>query len=174
MTGKKMHIVLIGMPASGKTTLFRHLTQLGYIQGYDTDDVIQLHTLLEETCTPSEFYDGERDKIVHWLSDTSHFPKRTIIATGGSIVHRPESIEAFRKLPNVNIIWLYTPYTVIEKRLGDWKSRGIVMPPSITTLRELFQFREPLYRSYADFIINTDTMTIDECASSICRYTGCK
>ena len=167
-----MHFVLIGMPASGKTTLCRHIAQHEHISGYDTDDIIQLHTLLEETCTPSEFYDSERDKIVQWLSDTSNFPKHTIIATGGSIVHRPESIEAFRKLPNVNIIWLYTPYTVIEKRLGDWKSRGIVLPPPIKSLKELFQFREPLYRSYADFIIDTDTMKIDDCASSILsRYT---
>ena len=163
-----MHIVLIGMPASGKTTLCRHLAQHGHISGYDTDDVIELRTMVEETCTPSEFYDSERDKIIQWLSDTSHFPKCSIIATGGSIVHRPESIEAFqKKLPNVHIIWLYTPYTVIEKRLGDWKSRGIVMPPSVTTLRDLFQFREPLYRKYADFTINTDTMAIDECASFI-------
>ena len=162
-----MHIILIGMPASGKSTLFRHLTQHENISGYDTDDIIQLQTLVEETRTPSEFYDNERDKIVQWLSDTSDFPKHSIIATGGSVVHRPETVEAFQKLPNPKILWLYTPYTAIEKRLGDWKSRGIVMPPSIETLKELFQFREPLYRKYADLTINTDTMAIDECASFI-------
>lgn len=166
-----MCVVLIGMPSSGKTTLFHHLTNSVNITGYDTDDVICLHHLVGSTHTASDFYDAEMQNIIQWLSETP-FSKHTVLATGGSVVHRSQTMDALRNIPNVVVIWLYAPFPVIEKRLGDWKTRGIVMPPNVTTLNGLFAYREPLYRAHADVILDTSIKTIDECASEITRYAG--
>ena len=150
-----MLVFLIGMPSSGKSTI----SQL--LGGCDTDDIIDLHQLAADSITPDEFYDREMKRILAWLTPDL----QDIVATGGSIVHRQATMDAIRQIGTV--VWLYAPLPTLEQRLGDWTTRGIIMPEGIHTLRELFAFREPLYSMNSDIMMNTSIMTVEECAAEI-------
>ena len=54
----------------------------------------------------------------------------------------------------------------IKKRIGDIKSRGVVLTNG-TTVDDIFKERKPLYEKYADIRINCDNLTAEECVEKI-------
>tara|TARA_B110000261_G_C13096881_1_gene362318 strand:+ start:8121 stop:8609 length:489 start_codon:yes stop_codon:yes gene_type:complete len=147
---------LIGMPASGKSTLCKACA------GIDTDDIIDLHQLLPRCLNPDEFYTAEANAIINFIENNT---VTGVIATGGSVVHRKETMSAMQN--NGTIIWLYCPLEVIQKRLGDYSTRGIVMPDGITTLEDLYHNRMGLYAKYADIQLDTSKHSMEECVKII-------
>ena len=67
----------------------------------------------------------------------------------GNVISKDEAMKHFSYTLDCTIVFLDTPYDVICKRLGDWSTRGIVVPPG-NTLKTLYNQRWDLYKYYAD------------------------
>lgn len=158
------NLILIGMPGAGKSVVGKRVAErLGY-PFLDLDDVIQTteqRTLREliETHGFDEFLEIEA-RYARELDC-----RRSVIATGGSVVYRPDAMEALKALGTV--IYLSVPLAVLKKRLADLRQRGVVIAKG-RTIRDLFHERTPLYEQYADVTVKTTgSMTVDNVASEI-------
>lgn len=149
------NIVLTGMPASGKSTVGVLLAKVAGYDFTDSDLVIQRRTgrKLSEIID-SEGIDGflsiEEDVNI----SLAHSTFSSVIATGGSAVYGREAMEAFREAGDI-IVWLDVPFAILEKRLSDIESRGVVLREG-QTLRSLYEERVPLYEEFADFSVKEE------------------
>ena len=156
------NIILIGMPAAGKSTVGVLLAKrLGY-KFLDSDLLIQEkeERLLKEIIAAEGLkgFLAIEEKINREI-DTS----RTVIAPGGSVIYGPSAMEHFKKIGTV--VYLKISYGELEKRLGNLVDRGVALKDGMT-LRDLYNERIPLYERYADITVDetgkTPGQTVDE------------
>lgn len=159
------NITLIGMPGSGKSTVGVLLAKaLGY--GFlDTDLTIQqregalLQDILNERGI-ERFLDAEEAAI------RSVICEHTVIAPGGSAVCREGAIGHLKSLGPV--IYLSVTSEELARRLNNISRRGIAMAPG-QTLRDIYDYRAPLYEKYADRIVDVGTQSLEETVSAVLR-----
>ena len=152
----KDNIVLIGMPGAGKSTVGVVLAKrLGY-RFVDSDLVIQdrydklLHELIEEHGVEG-FWRIEEEV------NASLTPRRSVIATGGSVIYGPRAMEHLREIGTV--VYLKLPLEAVADRLGDLNARGVTLMPG-QTLAGLYAERVPLYERYAHEVVDCQGMRI--------------
>lgn len=153
-----MNIILIGMPGCGKSTvgvLLAKALQYGFI---DCDLLIQQRckTSLQniiDTKGLSQFLKEEEATLLTIEDDCS------IVATGGSAVYSHKAMEHLKK--NGIVVYLSLPFSDIESRLTNIKTRGVAMDKS-TTLSQLYNERCPLYQKYADVTIDAHGLDIEQ------------
>lgn len=147
---KDNNIVLIGMPGVGKSTIGVILAKVLSLDFLDTDVYIQS----EEGRALQEIIDREGLKRFCELEERyviSVTKRGSVIATGGSVVY---SDLAMRHLKSQGIVLhLYLPVHLLEKRLTNFITRGVVKKCAQTFI-ELYNERMPLYEQYADSTIN--------------------
>ena len=120
----KTNLVLIGMPASGKSTVGVVLAKVIGYDFIDTDILIQrsekkrLSQIIEDVGV-----DGflQVENRVNASVEADH----CVIATGGSAVYGEEAMRHFRKIGH--IIYLKVDYETIRKRLRSIKQRGVAL-----------------------------------------------
>ena len=160
---KADNLILIGMPASGKSTIGVILAKILGYDFIDTDLLIQktvgkrLPKIIEQ-----EGIDGfiriENDICKCLQADHS------VIATGGSVVYGEEAMRHFQSLGH--IIYLQVDYETLAKRLQDIRQRGVVLREG-QTLHELYDVRTKLYEQYADVTIFEGDRNIERIVGSI-------
>lgn len=162
---KSDNIVLIGMPASGKSTVGVILAKLLGYDFIDADLLIQRREgrLLSEIIR-DEGLDGflaiEND--VCRCINASH----AVIATGGSAVYGEE---AMRHLGEIGwIVWLNADFETIRGRLSDIRGRGVVLRDG-QTLEALYEERAILYRRWADLTVNEDGQGLEATVEAVRR-----
>ena len=174
------HIILIGMPACGKSTVgVLAAKTLGY-RFIDSDLVIQerdgrrLHRIIREEGQEG-FLKIEEEVNLTLGNDTASAASAVpavpaVIATGGSAVYSPAAMEHFKRIGTV--VYLRLSFETVEKRLGNFTHRGVVMPEGYT-LRDLYNERCALYERYADVIIDEgQTDRIGDVLDALCaRFT---
>ena len=71
------------------------------------------------------------------------------------------------------VVYLRLSFEAVQKRLGNFTHRGVVMPAGYT-LRDLYDERTALYETYADIIIDeSQTDRIGDVLQAICsRFDG--
>lgn len=157
------NITLIGMPGSGKSTLGVLLAKTLGFGFVDTDLVIQqregdlLQNILDKVGTEA-FLDLEADAICSVDCD------KTVIAPGGSVICRERGIEHLRSLGPV--VYLRIPCDVLEKRIHNMGSRGIAFRPG-ETLKDIYDYRTPLYEKYADIVVDGDKGSLEETLAAV-------
>jgi shikimate kinase len=150
MTQMRDNITLIGMPASGKSTVGVLLAKrLGY-SFVDVDIVIQekegklLKEIIAE-CGDDGFLAVE-NKVNKELQ-VNH----SVIAPGGSVIYGKEAMEHLKKISIV--VYLKLSLDDVTERLGNLVDRGVVLKDGMT-LKDLYEERVPYYESYADITID--------------------
>lgn len=150
----KNNIILIGMPAAGKSTVGVLLAKsLGY-RFLDTDILIQEKTgrLLHEIITAEgldRFLEIENEVL------TGLNTKSTVIATGGSAVYSADAMTHLKEIGYV--IYLKIGFKSLTERLGDYVNRGVVLRPNMT-LYDLYRERTALYEKYADTTVDEERL----------------
>ncbi len=157
------NIILIGMPAVGKSTIGVLLAKTLILSFTDTDLLIQekykksLCDIINENGTKA-FLDIEEDVI---LNSDFH---NSVIATGGSAVYGENAMKKLKA--SGKVIYLDLSLEEIRKRIGDIKSRGVVLTKG-TTVEDIFNDRKALYEKYADIKIDCNNLTAEECVEKI-------
>lgn len=159
------NIVLIGMPAVGKSTVGVVVAKrLGY-EFVDTDLLIQKQEkrLLKEIIE-QEGNDGflAIENQVNRDLDVEN----AVIAPGGSIVYCEEAMEHYKKTGTV--VYLKVSYETIDRRIQNAKSRGVVLKEG-QTLKDLYEERVCLFEKYADYTICEDGLTIEETIGNVLK-----
>ena len=146
----KSNLTLIGMPGAGKSTTGIILAKnlgMGFI---DTDVLIQINrqkTLQQILDESGHLALREiEEKEILKLNIENH-----VIATGGSAVYSPKAMDHLKNISTV--IFLEVDFDVLEKRIHNFKTRGIAKAEN-QTFEALFHERGRLYRQYADRTID--------------------
>lgn len=165
-----MNLVLIGYRGTGKSTVARLLAATLGWERVDTDELIEQATgreIREIFATDGEaaFRDLESQAIKGCAGR-----RRTVIATGGGAVLRPENRHALRE--SGRLVWLTAPPSVIIGRLREDPGTASRRPPltSADGLDEILRVlaeREPVYRSCADLTIDTQGRSPQEVTETI-------
>ncbi len=150
MKGKWNNITLIGMPASGKSTVGVLLAKrLGY-RFIDSDLLIQE----QEGCLLKEIIASRG--LQGFLEVENQVNRdiaggRAVIAPGGSVVYCREAMEHLSSIGT--IVYLKLSYEELTLRLSNLTDRGVALRPGMT-LRDLYEERVPLYEKYADITVD--------------------
>lgn len=159
------NLILIGMPASGKSTLGVILAKTIGMSFVDTDLLIQEKegTLLQDIidANGNEYFRKIEEYVLRGLDVDNH-----VISTGGSAIYYPKAIEHFRK--NGTVIYIEVPFEEIERRLNNISTRGITLAPG-QTLKDLYDERIPLYEKYADVTLKSEQMSVEQSVESLVK-----
>jgi len=152
-------ITLIGMPASGKSTIGKILAKkLGW-DFVDLDDLIKEKTgksydeILEK--------DGEKKllDLENQLTLELDFKnsKGIIFSPGGSIIYSP--VAMLKMINETRIIHLELPLSEIEKRLKDRLIKGGIVGLKEKGLKRLFEERDLVYIKIANDTIKAHNLS---------------
>ncbi len=161
----KKNIVLIGMPAVGKSTVGVLLAKRLGFSFVDTDIVIQaaegrtLQEIIE--ADGLEHFMAVEENRVKALSCKSH-----VIATGGSVVYSEKAMASLAS--GGTIIYLDLGMESLKQRLKDIRSRGVVMEPK-ETIEGLYERRRPLYNRWASLTVNCSDLTPGDVVEKIMK-----
>ncbi len=159
------NIILIGMPGSGKSTVGVLAAKALGFDFIDTDLTLQqregalLQNILNERGT-EVFLDLEERAIC------SVECKNAVISPGGSCVCRELSMAHLKSMGR--IVYLDLPLQELEARLNNISTRGIAMEPG-QTLSEVYDYRTPLYRKWADITVDCAGQSLEETVSAVLR-----
>ncbi|MCD7838916.1 MAG: shikimate kinase [Clostridiales bacterium] len=159
------NIVLVGMPASGKSTIGVILAKELKYRFTDTDLVLQEAT--DQTLVEIIAQRG-LDGFLQLENDTvaALEARRSVIATGGSVIYGREAMEHLKA--NGVVVYIQPRYEVIQSRLTNITTRGVAMREG-ETLYDLFRERTPLYERYADVTLEADGLTTEQAVQAIIR-----
>lgn len=165
---KKGNITLIGMPASGKSSVGVVLAKKLGKRFVDTDLMIQERygKLLKELI--AEHGDAGFRRIEEEVN-ASIDVENSVISPGGSVIYGERAMEHLKK--NSVVVYLELSYTAIRSRIGDLKERGVTLQEG-QTLKDLYLERVPLYEKYADITVNEMKKSLSRIIEEICEKMG--
>lgn len=160
------NIVLIGMPACGKSTIGVILAKTLGMNFIDTDLIIQQREcrLLQDiidTDGLEKFLDIECDAILSVNADNS------IISTGGSAVFRSRAMEHLKK--NGTVVFINTSLQALKKRLKNIKTRGIAAKKG-EAIEQIYEKRLPLYEKYADLTLDVSDESVEKSVERLVEF----
>lgn len=146
------NVVLIGMPGVGKSTIGVLLAKALSRDFVDTDVLIQvLEGRMLQRIIDTEGMDAFRAlEERHVLAIDC---RNSVVATGGSVVYSTPAMQHLRQ--GGLLVHLSLPLPLLEQRLTDIGSRGLVIDPG-QTIADLYAERQPLYRHYADVTVECE------------------
>lgn len=160
------NLILIGMPAVGKSTLGVVLAKRIGFGFTDTDLLIQsgegkgLSNIIHDQGI-EEFCDLEATYVQQLKI------RKTVIATGGSVVYRDSAMGHLKNLGC--IVFLDIRLRELEKRLKEIDARGVVHMPG-QTIDQIYDERRPLYQRYADITVDCTHKSLEETLKSVISH----
>lgn len=152
---RKRNLSLVGPMGAGKSTIGRLLAkELGLIFK-DSDRVIEERTgasipLIFELEGEGGFREREQQAIAELMQE-----RGLVLATGGGAVLRPENRATL--VSGSTVVYLHTSVEHQLERTARDRNRPLLQTENPRqVLEDLLKIREPLYRSVADIIIETD------------------
>lgn len=163
MNQARSNVVLIGMPGSGKSTVGVIFAKQSSRDFMDTDVVIQaLEGRSLQDIVDRDGYMALRrieERALLKISVHNH-----VIATGGSAVYS-EAAMAHLKAQGV-VVFLDTDLPVLSARIRNFGTRGLARSPG-QNLEDLYRERLPLYRKYADLVVDCGNLTHEAISAKI-------
>lgn len=156
-------VTLIGMAGAGKSTVGRAVAErLGWAY-VDTDHLIE-STYGARLQDVTDALDKERFLDVEARVIQSLRMQRAVLATGGSVVYRPEAMRYLTSLGPV--VFLDVPLPLILERISRKPDRGLAIAPG-QTVEDLFREREALYRQWATCRVAAGDIDVSETANAV-------
>ena len=168
MINQSNNIFLIGPMASGKTTIGRKLAKKTSKKFYDSDKEITKSTgakisLIFEIEGDSGFRKRET-KIISKLV----LLKNIVLSTGGGTILVEENRNMLAE--NGIIVYLKSSARKIFNRTFEDKSRPLLQGNDrLSKIKEILNEREPIYKSLANEIIDTDNFVAEEIIQEILK-----
>lgn len=157
------NIVLIGMPASGKSTCGVLAAKALLKNFFDTDLLIQnienkrLQEIIDEK--GNDYFEKAEENAVLSLDIIG-----TVIATGGSVIYSEKAMAHLKSLGK--IIYLHLDFDTMKKRLKNITTRGVVLKDGYS-LEDMYKERLELYKKYADETIVCDALSVEQTVEAI-------
>jgi len=164
--------VLVGPPASGKSTVMRHLARHLGVEGRDTDaDVeaaagVSVATIFAEQGEPA-FRELERDAVAAALAGHPG-----VLSLGGGAVLDPDTrdrLAAYAAAGGV-VVFLDVSRAHAARRLRGDTSRPLLAGDAMTRWDTLMTARRPLYEAVATLRLTTDAAGPRRVVEEIARH----
>jgi shikimate kinase len=169
----KQHIVLIGLPGSGKTTVGGLVAKQLRVSFVDVDSVIERRegrpiTMIFAEKGEPVFRELERKEMEAVLAN-----EPAIIAPGGGWAAQPGAVEGAKT--RAWVIYLRTRADTAAQRAGPEGTRPLLMggESPVERMRQLIKEREPAY-AQAHEKIDTDKKTAAQVAADVVRLAQTK
>jgi shikimate kinase len=168
----RRHIILIGLPGAGKTSVGRRVAELLGARFRDLDaDIVDaagadIATIFRER-GEAAFRDLERAAMARALDDDAH-----VIAAGGGWAAQPGNLTATAERALV-VLLACTPEVAVE-RLAGTHDRPLLEPDPHGALRALAAARSPSY-AWAEATVETvrhDVETVAREVAALARSRG--
>ncbi len=164
------NIFLIGPVGAGKSTIGKQLAKELKLEFVDSDDMIEkkcgvdinwIFDLEGEAC----FRNREREVIAEILVEKQNI----VLATGGGAINNPDTRSLLSSRGKV----VYLEATIeqqLQRTTKDTTRPLLRVDDKETVLRELMVEREPLYRSIADVVVETNGATVKNIVNKISTF----
>lgn len=164
-----MNIVLTGMPASGKTTVSKLLSEKLNLKLVDTDEEIvkKYGAICDIFATLGEqaFRNMETEVVKKVCAQSG-----LVVSTGGGCVLRAENVELFKS--SGKIIFLRADLQTLTERVKNDNTRPLISGDSAAKLEKLLKERSPIYEACADLTVDTKGKPPKEIVENICKLLG--
>ena len=145
------NIILIGMPACGKSVTGVILAKSLKMNFIDADLLIQERAgkSLQDIINADgiETFKSIEEDVLNAIN-----VKNTVIATGGSAVYYDSAMRHLKE--NGMVVYIEASLATIKKRLKNIRTRGVAMEKG-QTIDGLYEMRVPLYEKYADCTVRS-------------------
>lgn len=170
---RSAHIVLVGLPGAGKSTIGRRLARVLGLGFHDTDQLIEQRlggSIVEcfERAGEARFRDIEADVFVEALSR----PDATVIATGGGTVLRPSNRASMADSNALGIYLHATPDELMTRLARDTKRPLLQVADPLARLHSLYAERDAHYRAVSTHVVGSVGKPIADLVSQIARLVG--
>ena len=163
----KKHIVLIGLPGAGKSTVGRIVAERLHAGFVDIDTILNrkegkpISMIFAEKGEPA-FRDMERKEV-----DAALANQPAVIAPGGGWAAQPGSLDAAK--PRGYFVYLKVRAEVAAGRAEPSGTRPVLMGDDpLARMRELFTARDPYYAK-ADATVQTEAKPAEKVADEVVR-----
>jgi len=161
------NIILTGFMGAGKTTVGRILARNC---GFDFLDLDEMIVVSQEKPIKEIFAEEGEEAFRNYETETLRSlenTSRTVIATGGGIILRPENRQLLKKMGTV--IYLRANFETLVRRVSKSDKRPLAdLSKGIERLQSLFDSRTNLYEE-ADIVIDTDNFDSRQIANYILK-----
>lgn len=163
----KKHLVLIGLPGSGKTTVGRIVAEQLHAGFVDVDAI-----LIRKEGKPIAVIFGEKGEAAfremeHKEMEAALANQPAVIAPGGGWAAQPGALETARA--NGYVVYLKTRPETAAGRAAPSGTRPLLMGEDPEAqMRALAKEREPFYQQ-ADAKVETDRQTAEQVAAEVVR-----
>ncbi len=170
LSDERIHVVLVGMMGSGKSTAGRVLAERAGMAFVDAD--VEIERVAGRSLRDIFETDGERafrlvesEVLRALLARVSP----TVIAAGGGMVLSAENRAAAGG--RAVVVWLRAePETLIERvaaRIDPNGHRPLLDDDAAGQIRQMVELRRPMYADAADMIIDIDGLTAEQVADAV-------
>ena len=160
------NLFLVGLPGAGKTTFGRQLARRFGKPFVDADIELEaragvsIPTMFEIEGEPA-FRDREQVVITDLTARTG-----IVLATGGGAVLREQNREQLRA--NGSVLYLHASPQMLWHRVRHNRHRPLLNTRDpLGRLEELYGIRDPLYRSVADWVIESEREHLGRFAANL-------
>ncbi len=164
-----MNVILTGMPASGKTTVSKLLSEKLNLKLVDTDEEIvkKYGAICDIFATLGEpaFRNMETEVVRNVCAQSG-----LVVSTGGGCVLRAENVELFKN--SGKIVYLLADLQTLTERVKNDNTRPLISGDSAVKLEKLLKERSPIYEACADFTVDTNGKSPKEIVENICKLLG--
>lgn len=165
------NIVLVGFMGAGKTVVGKSLAAVLHRPFFDTDVLVEeevgatIDTIFE-TIGEEAFREIETATILS-LAEI----KGAIISTGGGAIKNPENVKALKS--GNFVVYLCASADTLFDRIGGGEGRPLAKSMQDSNdLALMLADREPLYKSIADLIIDTNDKPLQAVEHEIFQAIG--
>ena len=162
---RKRHIVLIGFPGVGKSTIARSLSKFEHIE---LDELIEhkydmkLHDILLDK-GESNFKKIERSELENVIDKMDQSKLCCVLSPGGSVIYHRDLFERLSKI--AVIIFLKTDFNTLKQRTNDFSNRGVCF--NNMSIDDWYNHRQTLYNNFCDISIDIDNDNVKSTITNI-------
>jgi shikimate kinase len=163
---KKENVSLTGFMGSGKSTVGKILAQKLRFLYIDLDRVIELSEGMVISRIfgqkGEDYFRKVESEVIYKIYNNTG----CMFSCGGGVILNEKNMDIIKK--SSIVVFLSVKAETVFERLKDEGNRPLLATGNREAkIREMLEFRQPLYKKYADIVIDADNITPGEAAEKI-------